>query len=49
MASSRRDISYMMQIFRQFLLGRVWNKQLRYKADMSPRSPPHPLIPSKWS
>lgn len=46
--SAKRDVSYILQVVRKFLLGREWTKnQLRHKGDMSSRSPPHPLLPGK--
>lgn len=46
MAKAYRDVSWIVQKIRQALLGRVWNEsQLRHKANMSSRSPPHPMIP----
>lgn len=46
MSAKPRDVSWILQKFRHLLLGRTWNQsQLRRKANMSSRSPPHPLIP----
>lgn len=47
--SRTRDVSWIMQKFRGMLLGREWNRsQLRFKQNISSRSPPHPMIPGKF-
>lgn len=40
-----RDVSPLLQIFRNFLLGRKHTNALRFQQDISPRSPPLPELP----
>lgn len=40
-----RDVSPLLQILRNFLLGRKFTQNLRFPKDVSSRSPPLPQIP----